>query len=201
MPIWGALLGGLASGAVAAGGSALSASIQSGGSAEQAREQMAFQERMANSAYQRATTDMRAAGINPMVAYSQGGASAPPGAKGDVANPELGEGLSQGVTSGMALAALEKDLQQKDADIALAEAAKEAKIAETHLTENSAKTADLNNKKLAIELPAVKAGVPAKVKHGKINEKAAIYDAISGRVKDLLGIGASAAEIGNKISK
>jgi len=51
-------------------------------SAVQAKQQMDFQERLSNTAYQRAMGDMRAAGLNPILAYSQGGASTPIGASG-----------------------------------------------------------------------------------------------------------------------
>lgn len=45
-----------------------------------AQRQMDFQERMSSTQYRRGMVDMRKAGLNPMLAYQQGGASAPMGA-------------------------------------------------------------------------------------------------------------------------
>jgi len=69
---------------IAAGVSAAAGYLgqQSSNNASQdaANQQMAFQQQNSNTSYQRAVKDMEAAGLNPMLAYSQGGASVPIGA-------------------------------------------------------------------------------------------------------------------------
>lgn len=69
----------LAATGISAGLSFLGAKNKNKEDRRRIQQQMDFQERMSSTAYQRAMKDMKKAGLNPILAYQKGGASAPSG--------------------------------------------------------------------------------------------------------------------------
>lgn len=89
------ILGGLISGAASLFGgmqtnqqSAENVAAQNAAQMQQVQQQEQFQAQMSNTAYQRASADMKAAGLNPMMMFGSGSAaSSPQGAQAQIQRP------------------------------------------------------------------------------------------------------------------
>lgn len=93
----GSLVGGRAANRARSGEAQKDRSFQSA----EADKSMRFSERMRNTEWQAAVADMEAAGINPALAYSQGGASSPSGDAGSGSRASQEDVLTPAISSGM----------------------------------------------------------------------------------------------------
>lgn len=132
----------VASALIAAGGSLLGGLLGSRGQRKAnennlriAREQMAFQERMSSTAYQRSTKDLEKAGLNRILAI--GGPSSSPGGASAVmqnASAPLAEGVKGATSSAVAAATQIQQLKNLKVTEKAIRAQVEKTLAETALT-------------------------------------------------------------------
>lgn len=115
--------------------------------ARQARDQMAFQERMANTEWQRGVADMKAAGLNPALAYEKGGASSPGGAMA-----QMTDSMAKGASSALEVKALQSRLASEQVQRVATAAQADQSAASAEQSRAQARTIEMTRDLVAANL-------------------------------------------------
>lgn len=168
-------------------------------SAKQAEKQMQFQRDMSNTAYQRSMADMKKAGLNPMLAYQQGGASTPSGAIGSVTAAKVENAITPAIATALEVRRLAKEIKAVDSQTDLNNATALAQKNQAQLSATNAKVAEKNAKVLDLQMPAIGSRAVVDTRQAEMDNKLLNYDNVTKRVHQGLGMANSAKDLINPL--
>ena len=178
--------------AIATGGLAFLGGQQTNAAnADQARKNRAFQADQSATAYQRATEDLRKAGLNPILAAGAQ-ASTP---TGSMAHME--DALSKGLTTAIETRRLKKEMDAVQSQADLNKATEGAQKAQAQAAINSSKKMQAETQIINSQQKASAAEARAREKKAAYDEKLAPLDAINSRLNMGLGTVNRAMDIFN----
>jgi len=176
---------------IAAGGSLLSGHLNNQAAARRQEDAQAFSAQQFASRYQTTVRDMQAAGLNPMLAYTQGGGNAPTSSAASSAGyGDLGQTMTQAKMASAQVANIDADTENKKAQAALIE----AQVAQTRASAGQleASTTVANETVSKIKQEVVNLGTENDKAKAIINNLRIEYD-------NLVKQGYNLTEVGNQL--
>ena len=155
----------------------------------EAAKQRAWQEQMRSTGYQTAMADLKAAGLNPMLAYSQGPAAMPTGANASATSMPQISNKMQAALSASATAAqianINAATEKTKADTDVSTATAKQVEAQTHLTSTSATESQQRTENLKEQIAEIRESVKLKNQQGITEQQRRVLMSYDAQLKQI----------------